>query len=70
MRTYYFDFKDGVAVRDRCGIDLVSDGAAIAHSKDLAARVRDQKTKVNPDLHVVVVDENGREVHREKVYPK
>lgn len=69
MRTYYFDFKDGVAVRDRSGLELLGDGAAIAHSKDLAARVRRQQIRVNPDLHVVVVDESGREVHREKVYP-
>lgn len=69
MRTYYFDFKDGVPVRDKSGLDLVSDGAAIAHSKDLADRVRREQPKGHRDLRIVVLDESGREVHREQIYP-
>ncbi|PIT06283.1 hypothetical protein TSA1_24655 [Bradyrhizobium nitroreducens] len=69
MRTYYFDIKDGVPVRDRSGLELVSDGAAIAHSKDLADRVRREKPKGHPGLRIVVLDESGREVHRERIYP-
>ncbi len=68
MNTYYFDMKDGVPVRDRAGLQLVSDGAAIAHSKQLADKVRQAKPAGHPDLRIVVVDENGREVHREQVY--
>ncbi|WP_128927108.1 DUF6894 family protein [Bradyrhizobium guangxiense] len=69
MPTYYFDMKDGVPVRDRSGLELVSDGAAIAHSKSLANKVRREKPKGHPGLRIVVVDESGREVHREQIYP-
>ena len=70
MPTYYFDLKDGVPVRDRTGLNLVSDGAAIAHSKSLAHTVRQEKPDGNQDLRIVVVDESGREIHREQVYPQ
>ncbi len=69
MATYYFDMKDGVPARDRSGLELVSDGAAIAHSKSLADRVRRERPKGHPDLRIVVIDESGREVHRERIYP-
>lgn len=69
MHTYYFDMKDGVPVRDRTGVELVSDGAAIAHSKQLADKVRIERPAGDPDLRIVVIDESGREVHREQVYP-
>jgi hypothetical protein len=70
MPTYYFDMKDGVPVRDKAGVELVSNGAAIAHSKQLADKVRMQKPAGDPDLRIVVIDESGREVHREQVYPR
>lgn len=69
MPTYYFDMKDGVPARDRSGLELVSDGAAIVHSKNLANKVRREKPKGHPDLQVIVIDESGREVHRERIYP-
>jgi hypothetical protein len=68
MPTYYFDIKDGVPVRDKAGLELVSDGAAIAHSKDLADKVRREKPKGHPELQIVVIEESGREVHREQIY--
>ena len=68
MPTYYFDLKDGVPVRDRSGLELMSDGAAIVHSKSLADKVRREKPKGHPDLRIVVIDESGREVHREQIY--
>ncbi|MEY9897941.1 hypothetical protein ABIA44_002115 [Bradyrhizobium sp. USDA 329] len=49
-------------------LELVSDGAAIAHSKNLADKVRKEKPKGHPALQIVVIDENGREVHRERIY--
>lgn len=69
MPIYYFDMKDGLPVRDKSGLELVSDGAAIAHSKSLADQVRSAKPKGHPDLRIVVLDESGREVHREQIYP-
>lgn len=69
MRTYYFDLRDGVPVRDRHGLDFVSPGAAIAHSKDLAQRLRNERSTQDPRLIISVLDETGAEVHREPVYP-
>jgi hypothetical protein len=69
MRTYYFDMRDGVPVRDKSGLGFVSDGAAIAHSKSLAAKARRENPKGHPELRIVVIDESGREVHRERIYP-
>jgi hypothetical protein len=39
------------------------------HSKNLADKVRREKPKGHPDLQVIVIDESGREVHRERIYP-
>lgn len=69
MRTYYFDMKDGVPTRDRMGIEFPSAGGAIAHSKELARRLRNEPRLKDPTLAIVVVDESGAEVHREAVYP-
>jgi hypothetical protein len=38
MRAYFFDMKDGVPVRDKSGLEFVSEGAAIAHSKSSRTR--------------------------------
>jgi hypothetical protein len=69
VRTYYFDAKDGVPVRDCAGSQFASPAAAIAHSKHLAAAIRDKKRAGHGDLHIVVLEESGREIHRERVYP-
>jgi hypothetical protein len=69
MRIYYFDMKDGVPTRDRKGIEFPSAAAAIAHSKELAKRLRDEPRLQDPALAIVVIDESGTEVHREPVHP-
>ena len=69
VKTYYFDLQDGVAVRDQRGLEFVSSGAAIEHSKRLAKLIRDKRQPDRKDLNVVVIDEDGREIHREIVYP-
>ena len=69
MRTYYFDTKDGVPVRDRTGIDFATNYEAIEHSKELARRLRADGRLSDQKLSVVVLDESGTEVHREPVYP-
>jgi len=68
VHTFYFDMKDGVPVRDRIGKQFRLNSEAIEHSKTLASRFR-QERHTEPDLVVVVIDESGREVHRERVYP-
>jgi hypothetical protein len=40
MRTYYFNVKDGVTVRDRRGLEFPTAGGAIEHCKELGRRLR------------------------------
>jgi hypothetical protein len=70
MRTYYFDMKDGVPIRDRVGIDFPTSAGAIEHSKELARRFSHDHPLKDRDLVIVVVDESGSEIHRQRVYPE
>ena len=69
MRTYYFDLQDGVPTRDRQGLELATISDAIDHSKALAKRLRDDPRRRDAALSVIVLDESGTEIHRERVYP-
>jgi hypothetical protein len=69
LQTFYFDMKDGVPIRDRIGKRFALDAEAIDHSKRLAARFRNESGHEEPDLSICVVDESGREIHREPVHP-
>jgi uncharacterized protein DUF6894 len=60
MRTYYFDTKDGIPVRDNKGIDFSQASEAIEHSKKLAAGIRSQAQKRDRNLTIVVTDESGQ----------
>ena len=68
-RTYFFDLKDGVAVRDRLGLDFTTSAEAIAHSREIALKLGASDKPRDPDLYVAVVNESGAEIHREPVYP-
>jgi hypothetical protein len=68
VHTFYFDKKDGVPVRDRVGKRFRLNSEAIEYSKTLAAEVR-SASHAHQDLTIVVIDESGREVHREPVLP-
>ena len=69
MRTYYFDLTDGIPTRDRKGLEFLTISEAIEHSKDLARRLRDDPRCRDSALSIVVLDESGTEIHRERVYP-
>jgi hypothetical protein len=69
MHTYYFDFKDGVPIRDRVGLAFRTDSQAIEHSKEIARRLRHEQPAREDNLCIVVLKESGTEVHREPVYP-
>ncbi|WP_338692186.1 MULTISPECIES: DUF6894 family protein [Bradyrhizobium] len=69
MRTYYFDTKDGVPVRDRVGLEFANASTAIKHSKQMASKIRRENPSGDVDRHVVVIDESGKEIHREAIYP-
>ncbi len=70
MRTYYFDIRDGVPARDKRGLEFLTISGAIEHSKDLARKLRDDPRPRDPALSIVVLDESGTEIHRERVYPE
>jgi uncharacterized protein DUF6894 len=69
MPTFYFDRKDGIPIRDRAGLEFPAVADAIAHSKELARRLSNQQPRKDPTLSIVVINESGAEVHRERVYP-
>lgn len=67
MRTYYFDMKDGVPVRDNAGLQFATSREAIQHSKGVAREMRGKQAAGDRDRYIVVVDESGTEIHREPV---
>lgn len=69
MQTYYFDMKDGAAVRDRAGREFRTDSQAIEYSKTLARRLNHERPDKDENLFVIVLNEAGSEIHREPVYP-
>jgi hypothetical protein len=70
MRTYYFDIKDGIPVRDKGGLEFPTVSAAIEHSKNLASKLRDDPRPKDRALSVIVVDESGTQIHSEPVFPE
>ncbi len=69
MRTYYFDVQDGIPTRDKEGLEFPTIWGAVEHSKDIARRLRADPRCKDSALSIVVLDESGIEVHRERVYP-
>lgn len=69
MTKFFLDMKDCVPRRDRVGIELPSNAAAIAHSKVMAKHFRDGSLINGKDLEIAVVNEHGREVHSETAIP-
>lgn len=70
MRTYYFDMRDGIPVRDRKGLEFPTAGGAIEHSKNLARQMRDDPRAGGRAFSIVVIDQSGAEIHREQVEPR
>jgi hypothetical protein len=68
MKTYYFDLRGGVPTRDRSGVQFATHSEAIAHSRLVARKIRDDKRLRRADLCVAVVEESGAEIHREEVF--
>ena len=70
MRTYYFDIRDGIPIRDRKGLEFGTPGGAIEHSKILARQMRDDPRASGRASTIVVIDQSGAEIHREPVGPR
>jgi hypothetical protein len=68
MQKFFFDMKDGVPMRDRGGIEFKGNLEAIAHCKELARHFRDGSPHDDQDLEISVVNDLGREIHREFVH--
>jgi hypothetical protein len=68
MRTYYFDMKDGVPIRDTTGLQFPTDKAAIEHSKELARRFSHDPRRKDPIHSIIVLHESGTEIHSEPVH--
>jgi hypothetical protein len=68
MQKFFFDMKDGVAMRDRIGVDFNTNAEAIKHCKEIAQHFRDDSLRDDQDLEIAVVNSNGREIHREFVH--
>lgn len=67
MRKFFFGMKDGVPMGDRIGIEFSTNAEAISYCKEIAQDFRDNRLWDDQDLEVVVVNENGKEIHREFV---
>jgi Domain of unknown function (DUF6894) len=70
VRTYYFDIRDGIPIRDRKGLEFPNASGAIEHSKSLARQMHDDPRASGRAFSIVVIDQSGAEIHRELVEPR
>jgi hypothetical protein len=70
IRTFCLDVKDAVRTINRFEVRFALDGEAIQHSKELAASLRLRHFNNHPGLTIVVLDQSGRKIHEEVVYPE
>jgi len=68
-KIFYFDVTKDGSVRSRFEVPFVFDDEAIQHSKGLAARIR-MHAPTEPGLVISVLDQSGKQLHQECVYPK
>jgi hypothetical protein len=68
MQKFFFDMKDGVPLRDRVGVEFETKAEAVAHCKKIVGHFRDESLRDDQDLEISVVNELGREIHREFVH--
>jgi hypothetical protein len=68
MQKFFFDMKDGVPHRDTVGIEFKTKAEAIEHCREIVRHFRDESLRDDQDLEISVVNELGREVHREYVH--
>jgi hypothetical protein len=68
MQKFFFDMIDGVPFRDRIGSEFRTNADAIAHCGVLARHFFEESLTDDQDLEISVVNESGREIHREFVH--
>jgi hypothetical protein len=70
LQTFYSDpIRSETGLESVLALNAEAIDEAIDHSKRLAARFRGESGHDEPDLTISVVDETGREIHREMVHP-
>jgi hypothetical protein len=69
-RTFYLDVKDAVRTLNRFEVRFALDNEAIQHSKEFAASLRLRHFNSHPGLTIVVLDQSGRKIHEQLVYPE
>jgi hypothetical protein len=67
MHTFFFDMKDGVPLRDRVGLEFITNAEAIEHCRALAQHIRDCSLR-DDQFAISVVDDAGSEIYREFVH--
>jgi hypothetical protein len=70
MPKYFFDIRDGHRLVDPSGSDFKNDDDAIERAKVIAIGVSLDKPAVDPERHIAVMDDQGREVSKVPVYSK
>ena len=70
IRTFYLDVKAAVGTLNRFEVRFALDNEAIQHSKELAASLRLRHFNSHPGLTIVVLDQSGRKIHEQLVYPE
>jgi len=70
IKTFCLDVKkDPVRTINRFEVRFALDGEAIQHSKELAATLR-HRNFYQRSLIIEVLDQSGRKIHEEVVYPE
>lgn len=67
MRKPLLDMKDGVPTRDGIGIAFSTSAEAISDCSEIAQDLRNDSRWNDRDLEISVINDDGREIHRERV---
>jgi hypothetical protein len=70
MPHYFFDIKDGHRLIDPSGLDCEDDADAIDRARVIAIGVSLDKPEINPERHIAIRNDAGRQVSKVPVYSK
>jgi hypothetical protein len=71
MHTYFFDMKDGVPLRDRVGLEFMTNADAIQHCREVARHIRDCSLRDNPRgdaLPITAITQSKEQTLHETVF--
>jgi hypothetical protein len=68
MALYYFDFKNGIPVRDRFGRECANDEESILHGNTMARRIGTARPEtIGRGCYISVLNESSQEIHQAPV---